>query len=119
MDNSPRLERVLVDPDQARRWLAGIPADYAAKRLRGQEVAHYMERMRKGEWEDSLADTVTIDENGIVLTGLTPLLAVILANVRIWMCVEMDVPRSKIPLVYEGGPQPDLLDFAHAPERGF
>lgn len=112
MTDKPEIERVLVDPQTAARWLAGVAVDYVATRLHRKLVADYVTAMRHGEWQENPHDVIYLDEDGVALTGLMRLTAVIFANVRVWMYVQRDMRRSDLSLTYGADTHPDLMDFA-------
>ncbi|MFE0472706.1 hypothetical protein ACFW2V_13925 [Streptomyces sp. NPDC058947] len=118
MNEISEPQRMLVDPQTATRWLAGVPADYVTSRLIGAGVADLMRTMRNGEWDDDSPVVINIGEDGVALTGLMRLTAVVFANVRVWMRVRLNVPRSALHLVYSEDSHPDLRDFARQPRKG-
>lgn len=104
MTHEPVIERVLLDPPTAAGWLAGVPADYVAARLDGHRVVQLMDLLRSGRFESNEDGAISLDTDGVAIDGLSILVAVVLANVRVWMHIRRDVPRS-------GATQPDLKDF--------
>ncbi|MFE0472701.1 hypothetical protein ACFW2V_13900 [Streptomyces sp. NPDC058947] len=106
------IARELVDPATAARWLAGVPVEFLEARLRSARIILDLVReMRAGLWVADPEDAVVLDQDGIVCMGLVDLTAVVYANVRVWMYVQRDAPRSEWDRS-GGATQPDLKDFA-------
>lgn len=95
MSENPEPSRMLVNPGIAAAWLAGIPASYVGKRLHGGLVEQHASAMRSGDWELTPDDPILLDKDGVAVDGLVRLLAVIVANVRVWMYVQTDAPRRE------------------------
>lgn len=100
--DKPSVE--LIGPEEALELVRGIPLGYAAGYVRMPEVAMLAVAMREGEWEHGADERprplaaegsgpILVAEDGGALTGVTVLLAVILANTSVKMVVRRGVRR--------------------------
>lgn len=89
IDNQ-RMERILVTPEQAAIWLAGLHEKQ--RRFRRQFADGYAEDMREGNWNPNSPAPIVISETGKLLDGQHRLSAIVSTGIPLlsWVCFDCD-----------------------------